>query len=95
MKVKHGLTGIGSLIDGEAIPALGNALFGGDGVGGGEHGGEHLAVCGRELCRACDVLVGDDEDVDRRLRVDVPKRSDYIVTINDLAWYFVADDFAE
>jgi len=40
----------------------------------------------------CDVLLRYDENVDRRLRVQVAKRNHVLIIINDVARYLVCRD---
>ena len=66
----------------EPIAGGGHALALGDLPGAGEHMAEQSVVLRRQSLGALDVLLGDDEHVDRGLGRDVPKGVDQLVLID-------------
>jgi len=56
---------------------------------------EHLGVARLEPRDGFDVALRDDQQVDRRLRVQVPKRQDLIVLVLDLGGAFLRGDATE
>ena len=52
-------------------------------------------VAGRQIVQRGDVPARDDQDMQRRLRVDVLERHQLIVLMDELAGNLAADDLAE
>src|SRR5262249_59703095 len=64
-------------------------------AGGKETAAEHLGVCGLHCHDRADVALGDDQQMDRRLRVDVLEREDRVVLVLDVGLARARDDAAE
>src|SRR5439155_2801802 len=56
---------------------------------------EHLRVPGLHRHDRADVALGDDEQMDRRLRIDVLEREDRVVLVLDVGLARARDDAAE
>ena len=95
MDVIDGLSRMGPAVADEAVPAFGDALLSGklprDQVDMAYEGG----VIVSEVVRAADVLAGNDEDMDRRLGVDILERDDPLVLVDDRTRYLPGYDIAE
>ena len=95
VEMVHGLPAVFAGVDDGAI-ALGEALASGD-LGGdpeqvAEEGARRIFLT---ICHGNDVLARGDEDVDRRLRVDVREGVAQIVLINGCGRNASVNDFAE
>ena len=93
MQVRHGLAGIRAVVEHEAKTILLEAKLLRD-RGGFEHQmAEHLVILRRRFGDARDGFLRNQQNVRRRLWVDVAKGDDEVVFINDLRRDFARDDF--
>jgi len=88
------LAAVGAGVDDQAV-AVGKVLCAGDFAGGVEELAEALGVVLRGVRVRSDVVFGDDEDVDRRLRIDVGEGEGVLVLVDAGGGDFAGDDFAE
>jgi hypothetical protein len=95
VEVEDGLACVGAVVEDEAVAAGGNAFGLGQLLGGGEKGGKGWGVFGDDGATACDVSVGDDEDVGRGLGVTIPKGGDGVVFEDDFGGEVAVYDFAK
>jgi hypothetical protein len=79
MDVIHGLTGVRSLVQDQSIAALGNSLFPRHVVGRREHPTEEVVVV--ELGDRLYVLSRQDQEMNRRLGVDVRNGDDVVIPV--------------
>lgn len=91
MEVGNGLPRRLSLIDDESVAVLNEAFRLGD-LSGGVQKIKVVARL-RDVGDARDLRPGNDEDVDGRLRVDVSKRDDVIIFVNNVGGNLPVDDF--
>lgn len=92
MNVVNSLAGVGALIEHQAIAGLGDASVPGDFMGSGEEAAEQLFVV--ELGNPFNVAPGQDQEVDRRLWIDVGDR-DHVVVPVDRPQLWIRDQPAE
>ncbi len=91
----HHLVGVRPAIHDQAITASGNALFFGQLGYRGEHTSGHgRLVCG-QVVRIGEMLVWNDQDVDRRQRMDIAKSGDPLVLIDLISRYLPGNDLAK
>ena len=95
MQVRYGFAGIGAVVEHQAVTTLFQTQFLRD-FGGFEHQvAEHFVVVGDCFCNSRNGLLRNNQDVCGGLRLDVAKRDDEVVFVNDLRRYFARDDFFE
>ena len=80
VEVVDGLAAIGAGVDDDAV-AVGEILPAGDFGGGGEEVAEEGCVVGSGMGQGGDVTLGDDEDVDGGLGVDVREGEGVVVLV--------------
>jgi hypothetical protein len=95
VNMKHLLSGILVAIHKQAIAPFGHALFFGDYFGGREHVADELFVFRQHVIHRGDLLIGHDQNVHRRLGVDIPKGGHLVITKDDIGGDFTLDDLAE
>jgi len=81
-------------VDDQAV-AVGEVLGAGDFHGCGEEMAEHGGVLRRGMGVGGEVLLGDEQDMDRRLRIDVREGEDVVILIEALGGDGTGCDFAE
>lgn len=94
MQVRDGLAAVRAVIDYEA-EAFGEIEFAGNLAGDGEHMAEDGFVSWSGFSDARDNFLRDDEQVHRRLRLDVVEDEALIVLVFDLGGDFSGDDAFE
>jgi hypothetical protein len=90
----HGLTAIFACVDHDAI-AVGESLLFGDSFDGEQEVSHEGVVLGFGIGEFGDRLLGDDEDVDGGLGVEVAEGEGEVVFVDDIGGDFFANDFAE
>ena len=80
MQVGHGLAGLRAAVGHHAEVADAQTL--GDGGDDLKDVGHHTGVLGGDLTAGGDVLLGDHQEVDRSLRVDVVEGKDALVLVH-------------
>src|SRR4030095_146053 len=93
--VIHDLAAFGPTVDPEPISALGQSPVLTDLACSEEAAAENLDVPRLHRGDRSDMAFGDDEKMDRRLRVDVLEGEDRIVLVVDLRMSLTGDDAAE
>jgi hypothetical protein len=94
MEMVDGLTAFHAGVRHDAV-TLGEAFFAGDLRCDPEQMAEQVALAFAGLMDRANVFAGDDEDVDRRLRIDVGKGVDAIVLKDSGRRDFAPSDLAE
>lgn len=99
VEVVHRLAPMTSPIDHQAVPTVSDPLGAGYLVGHAYHAPQEGAVILLQLGHRLDVLVGNHQDVNRRLRADVTKGGDHLISMKHLglaspAGYLAEDAFA-
>jgi len=89
------LTPVGIAVHDEPIAIFGNPFFFCDPGCNGKDSAQERFVLGRDVVGCGNGLVWNDEDVRRRLGMDVSKGRDKIVLKDDLSRDFSSNDFAE
>jgi hypothetical protein len=97
MEVRDRLTAVGAVVDDEAEAFVGgvHAELGGDGTGGEEEVAEEFLVIRRGFADARDGFLGDDENVDGGLRIDVFEGEAKLVFVDNIGGDFAVDDLLE
>jgi len=95
MQVKHFLPGVSPVVDHQPVAALGDALFAGNLGCDNEHTPQRRFVFRGRVVDGGDGLIGDDQDVNGRLGVDVSESRHLVILVNDVGGDFAFDDFAE
>ncbi len=95
MQMAHRLSPVLPAIYDETVaPAV--QAFGRCDTGRGEHEFPcQIAVGILQFGQPCDVAAGNDQDVGRRLGVDVPESQELFIAMHLCAWYFACNDVAE
>ena len=94
VQVRDGLAGVGAVVHDKAV-AFGELEFFGDGSGNEEKMAEDGLVDGGRLAEARDRLLRDDEQVDRRLGLDVVEDDAEFILVLDLGRNLAIDDALE
>lgn len=95
MEVRDHLAAIGAGIDDQAIASLAEALLLGQGGSAKEEPAQQSCLLPAGLGNAGDMLPGDDQNMGRRPRMNVPKGNNIRVLIDDVARSLAAGDLAE
>jgi hypothetical protein len=95
VQVRDGFATIRAVVDDEPVAAGFQPDFFRDLGGFQQEMTEQLVVCGGSFSEARDGLLGNDENMRRRLGRDVTEGEDQVVFINDLRRDFAGDDFLE
>ena len=93
MQVRHGLAAVRAVVDDEAVARFVQAEFRGDLGGFQQQVAEKFLVIRRCLGDAWDGLLGNDDDVCGRLRLDVAEGEDGVVFKNNGGGDFARGDF--
>lgn len=83
MDMGHRLPGLGARVEDETVTAFADSLGDRDTVRLAHHLGEQAARCARERRRALVMVLGDNQDMNGRLRVDIAER-DGALRLQDL-----------
>jgi len=94
VQVGNAFAGIGAVVDDEA-EAAGELKFFGDGAGREEQEAENRFVGGRRFAYTRNYDFGDDEQVHRRLRIDVVDDDAAVVLVFDFRGDLAVDDTLE
>jgi hypothetical protein len=97
MEVRDRLAAVGAVVDDEAEAFVGgvHAELGGDGTGGEEEVAEEFLVIRRGFADARNGFLGDDENVDGGLRIDVFEGEAKLVFVDNIGGDFAVDDLLE
>src|SRR5215470_19358849 len=95
MHVVDNLAAFQPAVHAQAVAALGQAPRLSDLASGQETAAEHLGVARLHRHDRADVALGDDQQMDRRLRVDVLEREDRVVLVFDVGPALPRDDTAK
>lgn len=94
MEMVYGLSPVRTCVDDQAVAVV-EVLRTGDVACFREQCAEETSVLGESMRVRADVAFRDDEDVDRRLRVDVGKSEDVVRFVETFRWNSARDDLAE
>src|ERR1035437_5920929 len=94
MEMKHGLPGAAAVVDDRTI-TVGQLALSGELCSHQLQAPEHCRVLSRGIGERNDVLPRTNQDVGRRLRMDVLKREDCLVLVHQLCGNFFSADLAE
>ena len=86
MDVEHGLTGGGVTVEHRAVSAFGESALGGDCSRTADHRTHEGIVAALDVVHRRDVFARNDEDVHRRLRIDVVEGDKAVVFIDFRRW---------
>lgn len=95
MDVTYGLTRVAACVHHETIALITHAFAGGDFLRSVEQRRKRGRVAAVDIVHRCDVLLRNDEDVDRRLRMQVAKRDHTVIIIHDVGGNLVCRDATE
>jgi hypothetical protein len=95
MNVKNALPRIGTGIDDQAKTALREPIVAGQFLSDGKNLADQLLIAFFEIQNGSDVPSGNDQNMDRRLRIDVPERNHRTVLVYDVSLNFSVDDAAK
>lgn len=79
----------------QPVALLGDPLFVGKLFGDQHHVGDQRTVIIREIVGRGDLFVGNDEDMGRRLGIDVSEAGDQIVFVDDVSGGVAGNDLGE
>jgi hypothetical protein len=88
MEMLHRLTRVGSRICHQAEPALGAREALGELFREGDDFPEQELVSGPKIRKPADMFLGDKEQMEGRLRLNVLERHNFIILVDDGARYF-------
>ena len=95
VQMRDGFTGVGAIVDDEAIAGVRDAKRFGDFASLEQQMAEHFVVFGLGVGDARNGLAWANQDVSRRASLDVAKGKNEIVFIDDLGRDFASGDFLE
>lgn len=95
MEMKNALTRIRAGVDHQAVAALVNALLAGKLFGNQGHAPEQVGVLFFKVIDRDNMLIGDNKEMHRRCRVQIPKGGYPFIAENDPAIRLSANDTAE
>ena len=93
MQVRHGFAGVGAVVEDEAVAAFFQAEFLRDFGGFEQQMAEGLMIFGAGFGEARNRFPGNDQNMRRRLRIDVAEGDDLVVLEDDVRRNFAGDDF--
>ena len=93
MQVRHGFAGVGTVVEDETVAAFFQAEFLRDFGGFEQQMAEGLMIFGAGFGEARTWFLGNDQNVRRRLRLDVAEGDDQVVFEDDVRRDFAGDDF--
>ncbi len=82
-------------VDDQAIPALIDPFLNGKLIGDGDHVTDQAVVFRLEVADGLQVDVGNDQNMDGSLRLDVSKCRHQLILIDDVCGHLACDDTAE
>jgi hypothetical protein len=95
MDVEDFLASVGPAVQDESVSSLVDLLFLGEPGGHPDHAAERRLIRLGHVGDSRNRFVGDDEDVGRRLGLDIPKRGHQLILIDELGGNFPSDDLRE
>lgn len=95
MDVKHGLPGGGIAVGDGSIAGRGDGFVFSDLPGGQVELPHDVGMAGVEIVQCCYVFLGDNEDMRRRLRVNVTKGQHMLVFVHRVGLDFTTDHFTK
>jgi len=95
MQVEHGLARLAIAVEDRSISALAESLVGRQLSGASQHPADQRVIVPTEIVGGRDVLSGNDEQVHRRLRIDVAERDEIVVFVHNRRRNLAGDDAAE
>ena len=95
MQVEHRLSRLAIAIEDRAISALAESLVGRQLSGASQHPADQRVIVRTQIVRGRDVLPRDDQQMHRRLRIDVAERDEIVVFVHNRCRNLAGDDAAE
>jgi hypothetical protein len=95
MQVRYLLSSFNSAVDRQAITALSYALLLSQILSYDDHPPGKLMMVFSKLSRGCDVYLGYDKYMDRRLRMNIPEGQKVLILVDQIAGEFPGNDPAE
>jgi hypothetical protein len=95
MKVVYRLPSLWPVVDDEPVSGMGNPLALGQFTGDQDQSPGQGAILCPQRCHCRNVPARNDQDMYRRLRVDIPKRRNLVVLVYDVGWRLMAHNSAE
>jgi hypothetical protein len=95
MHMEYRLTGLRASIDQQAIPRLIDPLLARQVAGSQNHPSQQSLFVSASIIQSRQMLVGNDQDMDRRLRMGIPEGGDQLIPVNDAGWRLTGDDLTE
>lgn len=95
MDVINRLPSFSAAVEDQSVAALAYTEFIGEAVGGEHHPSDQSRVGGFQVVDGGDVSAGDNQDVVRRLGVDVAEGDEVGILINDVGFKLAGGDAAE
>jgi hypothetical protein len=93
--VHHILAAIAIAINQGAIAAFGYAQIFGDLFRRQKKLTHEGSIIGYQIVEGKDMALGDDHNMHRRLRLNIPKRQHFGIIVNDVGWNFSRHDLAK
>ncbi len=95
VKVEDYLTSASFHVEKNLVACPGNPLLPGDLFRSPDHLGNDPFILLVEIIKAADVSLGDDEKMNRSVRMDILENDEVFVLINDRGGFLSPDDLAE
>lgn len=95
MEMGHQLPSLFTAVDYQAVAGFGDAFLLSKPVGDGDHVSHQGRLLPGYLGQRSEVFFGNDQQVHRRLGVDVAEGNYLFILVYDVAGYFTGDDVAE
>ena len=95
MQVRHRLARIGAIVEHQAKTVFGEPELLRHFRGFDEKMSQHLVIVRMRFGEARNRFLGNDQDVNGRLRLDVVEGDDLVVFVDNVGGYFARDDFLE
>jgi hypothetical protein len=86
MHVPHRLPGGTAAVGNQPVPVGINTFPSGQVVRHKLNLTQNRPVAFGDVIETCDMLFGDDQNMDRRLGIDIPERQNLVVFKNDIRW---------
>jgi len=95
MDMEHRLTSVAVAVQDRPVPALGVAVLLGQCGRAADHHADKVVVVRSQIVQRRDVLARNDEDMKRRLGIDVLERDKILVLVDELTGDRASDDLTE
>ena len=95
MNVEHRLPAFAVAVHDQPVAGRIDATLNGEAFGAADQGAEQTRLLFGYIVHGGNVLLGNNENVRRRLRTDVIEREYVLVLVNDVTRNFASDELAE